>query len=86
MLDSLGRQSLESKSVSTTSTPDHAVVTQRTKGPATIQKVAAEGGKYCGFGVVIEDGSTVEGKSFSAPSLEPEILERLHKHSSNAGR
>lgn len=77
-----GPQKVESKKISTTYTPEHAVVSttrSRTGGTGggtsrtTAKKVAAEGTKFIGFGVVVKDGEKIVGEYFDPPGLKAEV-------------
>jgi hypothetical protein len=77
-LDSTGRQTIESKVASTTSTPDHSIVSRsggsrNSRSRTSVRKVESSGVKYLGYGVVVKDGATVVGKAFSGQSLEAEM-------------
>lgn len=61
-LSASGLQKLESKKVSTTYTPEHAVVSGGGRRPRA-KKVAGEGTKYAGYSVVIKDGERVVGET-----------------------
>lgn len=70
-----GPQKIESKKVSTTYTPDHAVVS--TSGSSrsrrtTAKKVAAEGKKFAGYVVTVKDGDKIVGQWADPPGLERE--------------
>ena len=77
-----GSQKIESKKVSTTYTPEHATVsTSRSRSGGTgggtsrttAKKVAAEGTKFIGFGVVVKDGDRVVGEYFDPAGLKAEV-------------
>jgi hypothetical protein len=77
-----GAQRIESKKVSTTYTPEHSVVsTSRSRGSGgnrgtsrtTAKKVAAEGTKFIGFGVVVKDGDRIVGEYFDPAGLKTEL-------------
>lgn len=72
-LDSSGRQSVETKLVETTSTPDHAIVSKARRGRASVTKVEGSGVKYLGYAVVVKDGTTFVGQVFNPRTLESEI-------------
>lgn len=72
-----GQQKIESKKISTTYTPEHAVVstsrgrsggTSRTKA----KKVAAEGTKFIGYVVIVKDGGRVVGEYSDPAGLRAE--------------
>ncbi len=79
-----GVQKVETKQVSTTSTPEHGVVSRGGGGaaggggggggnkPARVKKVAAEGTKYLGYGVVVKNGDIVVGEAFEPMGLKQE--------------
>ena len=73
-----GPQKIESKKVSTTYTPEHATVSTsrgRSGGTSrtTAKKVAAEGTKFIGFGVVVKDGEKIVGEYFDPAGLKAEV-------------
>lgn len=77
-LSANGRQTVESKRISTTYTPEHSTVTRgrSTRGRgATMRakKVEATGTKFAGYGVVITSGGKVVGETFDPPGLKQEI-------------
>ena len=70
-LDPSGRQTITTKNISTTYTPEHAVVTKGKGGKggnngqkaARAKNVEAEGKKYAGYSVQVMDGKTVVGEA-----------------------
>jgi hypothetical protein len=69
-----GAQKIESKKVTTTSTPEHSVVSgssSRGRSPKA-KKVAGEGTKFIGFGVVVKDGDKTVGEYFDPAGLKAE--------------
>lgn len=72
-----GKQSVESKSISTTYTPEHSVVSKssgRSRGRApTAKKVAAEGIKFVGYSVQVVDGGRVVGESSDPIGIKQEV-------------
>lgn len=77
-----GSQMIESKKISTTYTPEHATVSttrSRSTGTSggtsctTAKKVAAEGTKFVGFGVVVKDGGRIVGEYFDPAGLKAEV-------------
>lgn len=73
-----GRQTIESKKITTTYTPEHATVTRsgnsRSRTSTTrAKKVEATGKKFAGYGVVIKDGAKVVGEIFDPAGLKQEI-------------
>lgn len=73
-----GRQTIESKKVTTTHTPEHATVTRsgtnRSRTSTTrAKKVEATGTRFAGYGVVIKDGGKVVGEIFDPAGLKQEI-------------
>ena len=67
-----GAQTVESKRVNTTYTPEHSTVTT-TRGRGKAKKVAAQGAKYVGFGVVVTDGGKTVGESFDPAGLKADL-------------
>jgi len=70
-----GSQKIESKKISVTYTPEHAVVS--TSGSSrsrrtTAKKVAAEGSKFAGYIVTVKDGGKIVGQWADPPGLEKE--------------
>ena len=77
-LDAHGQQMVETKTATTTSTPDHSVVSKSkgrggSSGRVSVKKVEGTGVKYIGYGVQVKDGGTIVGKAFSGQSLEAEV-------------
>lgn len=77
-LDARGQQSIESKTATTTSTPDHSVVSKGKSrggksGRVSVKRVEGSGVKYAGYGVLIKDGGTVVGKASSGQTFEAEM-------------
>ena len=73
-----GQQKIESKKVSVTYTPEHAIVSTsrgRSGGGSrtTAKKVPASGTKFIGFGVVVKDGNKVVGEYFDPTGLKAEV-------------
>jgi hypothetical protein len=79
-LSATGQQKFESKTASTTSTPEHAQ--QQSKGGGgkgggskgkmpTSKKVAGSGAKYVGWGVQVKDGATIVGEQYSGTTFKP---------------
>ena len=73
-----GRQTIESKKVTTTYTPEHATVTRsnnsRSRTSTTrAKKVEATGTRFAGYGVVIKDGGKVVGEIFDPTGLKVEV-------------
>lgn len=73
-----GRQTIESKKITTTYTPEHATVTRssnsRSRTSTTrAKKVEATGTKFAGYGVVIKDGGKVVGEIFDPAGLKVEV-------------
>lgn len=70
-----GPQKIESKKISTTSTPAHSVVSgsgRSSRSRVKVAKVEGEGTKFIGYGVVVKDGDTIVGKYFDPFGLEKE--------------
>ena len=78
-LDARGEQTMESKRVSTTYTPDHSVVSRnKSKGRnnrgsnrSTVKttRVDAKGTKYLGYAVKVMDGTSVVGEISVPPGI-----------------
>ena len=73
-----GAQTVESKKVSTTYTPEHAPVSSSRgrssgSGRSSTKKVAAQGAKYIGFGVVVTDGGKTVGEYFDPAGFKAEV-------------
>jgi hypothetical protein len=79
-----GRQTIESKKITTTYTPEHATVTRSSNsrsrnrgggGQSTTKakKVAATGTRFAGYGVVIKDGGKVVAEIYDPAGLKAEI-------------
>ena len=70
-LDPSGMQTITTKNISTTYTPEHAVVTRgkggkggnRNQKAPRAKNVEAEGKKYAGYSVQVMDGKTVVGEA-----------------------
>ena len=59
-----GPQRIESKRITTTSTPEHSVVSGSGRSSRSrVKKVEGEGTKYIGYSVVVKDGATVVGET-----------------------
>lgn len=79
-LSAQGRQTVESKKVTTTHTPEHSVVSRGRSGggggrgrtTTKAKKVEATGTKFAGYGVVVKDGSKIVGQIFDPAGLEKE--------------
>lgn len=76
-----GGQTVESKKISTTYTPEHSVIStkrgrsnngKRPTSHTTAKKVAAEGAKFIGIAVVVRDSGTVVGEYFDPSGLKAE--------------
>lgn len=77
-LSAQGKQTIESKKITTTHTPEHATVTRgrSTRGRSATtrtKKVEATGTKFAGYGVVIKSGGKVVGEAFDPAGLKQEI-------------
>ena len=73
-----GAQTVESKKVSTTYTPEHSTVSSsrsRSGGSSrsSTKKTPGTGAKYIGFGVVVTDGGKTVGEYFDPAGLKAEI-------------
>ena len=72
-----GQQTVESKRVNTTYTPEHATVSSSRGGgsrggTSKAKKVAAAGSMFIGYEVVVKDGEKVVGEYFDPPGLKGE--------------
>jgi hypothetical protein len=82
-LSATGQQKFESKTATTTSTPEHAIQQQSKGGKGapgggggksktpTSKKVPGSGAKYVGWGVQVKDGATVVGEQYSGTTFKP---------------
>jgi hypothetical protein len=79
-LSATGQQKFESKTATTTSTPDHAQTQSKGGGGkgggmkgkmATSKKVAGTGAKYVGWGVQVKEGETIVGEQYSGTTFKP---------------
>lgn len=71
-LPATGQQKIESKVVSTTSTPEHSIASKssgRGRSPKA-KKVEASGTKYIGYGVVVKEGDQIVGEMFDPMGLK----------------
>ena len=72
------RQTAESKSISTTYTPEHSVVSKgsgrsSSRSRSTAKKVAAEGIKFVGYSVQVLDGGRVVGEASDPIGIKQEV-------------
>ncbi len=75
-----GRQTIESKKITTTYTPEHSVVSRGRSGggggtgrsTTKAKKVEATGTRFAGYGVVVKDGGKVVGETFDPAGLKQE--------------
>jgi hypothetical protein len=73
---SKGAQKVDSAQITTTYTPEHSQSSGGRGGGNyrnnNTKKVAAEGKKFAGYGVIVKDGEKVVGKFFDPAGLEAE--------------
>ncbi len=72
------RQTVESKTISTTSTPEHYVASKSSgrsssRSKSKPKKVAAEGIRYVGYSVQVLDGRTVVGEASDPIGIKQEV-------------
>jgi len=73
----LRRQTVESKVITTTYTPEHSVVTRTSssrsrRSTTRATKVEASGTKFAGFAVIIKDGNKIVGEFYDPSGLKQE--------------
>jgi hypothetical protein len=77
-LSSNGQQTVESKSISTTYTPEHSEVSKSggrssSRSRSKAKKVAAEGIRYVGYSVQVLDGGRVVGEASDPVGIKQEV-------------
>jgi hypothetical protein len=77
-LSSNGQQSVESKSIATTYTPEHSEVSKSggrssSRSRSRAKKVAAEGIRYVGYSVQVLDGGRVVGEASDPVGIKQEV-------------
>lgn len=77
-LSNQGRQTVESKKVSTTYTPEYSVVSRGRSGGggggrSKAKKVEATGTKYAGYIIEVKDGANVAGQAADPMGLPKEV-------------